>query len=139
VEDPCPKCGAPGGGESCPKCGLIFARYIPDALEEGVDQEVVRLWRHVEARWEDRAGHALFVEQCILFGDVGYAAACYRRRGDDPVAKEQLARLAARLDQSLAASAADRSRPAAGRTLSVLLMILILLAAAGLAMYILAR
>ncbi len=135
----CPKCGHPRDGESCPKCGVVFERFDESVIEEGVGAEVLKLWSHVEEDWDDRARHALFVEQAILFNSVGYAAACYRRKGDNPMALEQLERLSTRLEQSLTASATEGDPKPAGRGMTIAIIIFVLIAAAGLAMYIFSK
>jgi hypothetical protein len=134
VTSACPKCGAPRQGESCPKCGLVFALFDPARLDVGVPEALKQLWTHVEAGWDDPARHALFVEQALAGGHGGFAAARYRQKGDDPVARQQLERLAWRLEQILAAAAtAPEGRPgASGRRAIWLLVLLMALAFAGL-------
>jgi hypothetical protein len=117
-------------GESCPRCGLVFARFDPGRLDADVPETLKQLWDHVEAGWDDPAGHALFVEQALAGGHGGFAAARYRRKGDDPVAREQLGRIAARLEQILAAAAtAPEGRPGASGRKAIWLLVLLLAAA----------
>jgi hypothetical protein len=134
VEDPCPKCGAPRQGESCPRCGLVFALFDPSRLDADVPETLKELWTHVEAGWDDPARHALFVEQALAGGHGGFAAARYRRKGDDPVARGQIERIASRLEQILAAAATppDERAGAGGRKVIWLLVVLLTLAFAGL-------
>jgi hypothetical protein len=122
MDGTCPKCATPRDGESCPRCGLVFERFDPAVLEEGVPEALKSLWLRVEEAWDDRARHALFVEQALALGCAGYAASRYRLRGDDPVAREQVERLMTRLDAILAASAPRRRKPGGLRTMIVLLV-----------------
>jgi hypothetical protein len=141
MEDLCPKCGAPKGGESCARCGVVFAKFDPDALALDVSPDIAALFAHAEADWSDRARHALFTERALAAGAAGYAAARYRRRGpDDPVAAEQLARIASRLEQALAMSSATDARSGTSprsrgtdvrRPIALYLLLIILFLGAG--------
>jgi uncharacterized Zn finger protein (UPF0148 family) len=110
MEASCPKCGSPRrDADSCPRCGVVFARFDAAALDADVPEELKALWAHVEAGWDERARHALFTERAIAAGHAAFAAARYRARGtDDPTATEQLARITARLEQALSQAALDR-------------------------------
>ncbi|MBN2530182.1 MAG: hypothetical protein JXR76_27575 [Deltaproteobacteria bacterium] len=101
MNESCPKCGAPKAEESCPKCGLMYEKYTPDKMDASVPETVRLLWENLEKNWGDKGAHALFVEQGIRKDAAGFVAACYRRRGEDPVAVEQLEELTGRLMQSL--------------------------------------
>ncbi|HUT78076.1 MAG TPA: hypothetical protein VM285_10340, partial [Polyangia bacterium] len=118
------------GGESCPKCGLVFALFDPSRLDADVPAALRQLWTHVEAGWEDQARHALFVEQALAAGHGGFAAARYRQKSDDPVARQQLERITSRLEQLLATAATppDERPEAKGR--KVIWLLVLLLAAA---------
>lgn len=142
MEGSCPKCGAPRtGAESCPRCGVVFARFDPAALEAGVPDDIKALWAHVEAGWDDRARHALFTETAIARGEAAYAASRYRARGTgDRTAAEQLERISARLEQTLAQAvragpphAVDPGRKRALLFL-VAIILLLLIGAIGLAL-----
>jgi len=105
-------------------------------LDEGVTAELRELWSRVERDWDDRGGHAIFVETALRAGQLGFAARCYRARGDDPRATEQLAGITRRLEAELAASLGTRdpnSRPRALRFLWVVgtVAVLGMLAALG--------
>jgi len=139
MEESCPKCGWPRSGEACPRCGVVFDRFDEKVLEEGVSPEVLKLWEHVEEDWDDRGRHALFVEQAILLGALGYAAGCYRKKGDDPVARDQLERISSRLEQSLNATADSREAAPSSRRLTTAIAVILLLALAGLVFWFLAR
>jgi hypothetical protein len=136
MDDICPKCGTPKRDEeSCPRCGVVFAKFDPAALELDVPEAIRALWLHVEAGWEDRARHALFTEKALAAGAAAYAASKYRERGaGDPIAAEQLARLSSRLEQALAMSSVGaRRRDVSSRgkpALYILAIILFLLVGA---------
>jgi hypothetical protein len=104
MEASCPKCGAPNeGADSCPRCGVVFARFDAAVLDSDVPEELKALWAHAEAGWSERARHALFTERAIAGGHAAFAASRYRARGsDDPIAAEQLGRITLRLEQALA-------------------------------------
>jgi hypothetical protein len=108
MQECCPKCNTVKSGPSCPVCGLVFARFEEGVFEEGVAPEIVDLWKAVEADWEDRAVHAIFVENALARGEAGYAAACYRWRGDDPVAEAYLELLGGRLVDIMNATGSTR-------------------------------
>lgn len=101
MPDACPKCGTGKSGESCPKCGLVFAKFNPAAIKDTPSIILRDLWRHTEQHWEEKAAHALFIERALAASQAGYAAACYRARGDDPIAQTGLKNLTCRLEQSL--------------------------------------
>lgn len=130
MDDRCPKCGEPKRGDSCPKCGLVFARFDQNRLDAAVPAEIKQLWDHVEQDWSDDARHALFLERAIAAGHGGYAAGCYRRKGDDPKAREQLARITSRLEQLLSATAQppEVARGSSGRKLFLLILFLLMFA-----------
>jgi len=135
MEVSCPKCGAARtGAESCPRCGLVFARFDASALDADVPEELKALWAHVEAGWDGRARHSLFTERAIALGCAAFAAARYRTRAaDDPIAAEQLERLTARLEQALAstslAEASGGDHPPRGKAAVYILAILLFLIA----------
>jgi rubredoxin len=118
----CPKCGIQKNAESCPRCGLVFTKYSPEAIEEEVSSEVRQLWQQVEDDWENSERHAVFMERAILAQAGGYAAACYRRRGDDPVALAQLEKISGRLAQILQFSATQPQKKSHGRLIGFLVL-----------------
>ena len=127
MDDRCPKCGEPKTGDSCPKCGLVFAKFDQDKLDGAVPDDIKTLWNHVEQDWSDDARHALFVERAIAAGHGGYAAGCYRRKGDDPKAREQLTRITSRLEQLLSATAESPDAAKGSPSRKIFLAILFLL------------
>jgi len=136
MEASCPKCGSPRrDADSCPRCGVVFARFDAAALDADVPEELKALWAHVEAGWDERARHALFVEQAIAAGEAAFAASRYRARGaDDPIAAEQLGRITSRLEQVLAQSALSggpRRDEASGKRTAIYLLAVLLFLAVG--------
>lgn len=136
MDDRCPKCNAPKVGEACPRCGLIFAKFDASALEEGASPEIKALWESVGADWENDALHAIFIEKALNAGAGGYAAYCYRRRGDDdPKAKEQLAKISKRLEQIMVMTSTPTAKQApTGRLLGILILVIVFV---GLAFFLL--
>lgn len=80
----------------------MYAKYDPERELKKTPESVRALWANVEKNWTDSAVHALFVEQGLRQDAAGFVAACYRQKGTDPIAVEQLDRLTTRLIQSLA-------------------------------------
>ena len=78
----CPKCQTEKSGDSCDKCGLVFDKYNPELAQRGVPDHVVELWNNTEANWQDKAAHALFVEQALISDAAGYVASCYRKKNE---------------------------------------------------------
>ena len=127
-EDRCPKCNTTKSAESCPKCGLVFAKFNAEAMLEGVPEEVKLLWKAVEENWDKQSCHAVFMERALAAKAGGYAAACYRTRSDDPIARENLESISKRLEQMLLAGASQRkSNRYLGRFVGVILLLVILL------------
>ena len=114
MKAPCPKCGAPGTGNACAKCGVVFAKYSPPPQSDDAPERLRALWDHVTKNWESDAAHGTFVEQCLAANQAGYAAKCYRTKTPDPIAEERLAQIQDRLLQILLLGAdrpADRPPP----------------------------
>ncbi|MBN2343125.1 MAG: TFIIB-type zinc ribbon-containing protein [Deltaproteobacteria bacterium] len=103
MSEQCPKCGAPRAETACPRCGLVYDEYDPDSVNAKVPSAIVELWAHVEQHWEDEGAHALFVEKALRADQAGFVAACYRQKGDEPIAAQQLEKLTQRLVQALSA------------------------------------
>ncbi|MCP4200198.1 MAG: hypothetical protein GY762_23900 [Proteobacteria bacterium] len=126
MQDSCPKCNTTKKGESCPTCGLVFAKFDEAVFDEGVPKELVRLWQEVEGNWQERKLHALFVERCLGMGEAGYAAARYRSRGDDAAAEEYLETISLRLTQMMSAVSSPPPRRAGGRLITILILLIVL-------------
>jgi hypothetical protein len=132
MDDRCPKCDAVKVGESCPKCGLVFAKFDAAVLDEGAPREIKSLWERTLDNWENESLHAIFIEKALNAGAGGYAAFCYRRRGEeDRIAKEQLEKIAKRLEQMMSVkSSASTGRRPPGRFIGILILLFVLLALA---------
>ena len=141
MSETCPKCAEPKTGDSCPKCGLVFDRFDESRLDAEIPPAIKQLWEHVEQEWDDRARHALFVERALDAGAGGYAAACYRRRGADPIATEQLARITGRLEQLLLATGTspEEAQTAPSRKLLLLVVFLLMFALGALLVFLFRR
>lgn len=88
----CPKCAAPrGDGDTCPRCGLVYARWRHDEQPAAPDVAAT-IWERLEASWDDDELHEEFLGACLEAGDLAFAARCYRGR-DDARARQQLERL----------------------------------------------
>ncbi len=132
MENICPKCGEPKTADSCPKCGLVFARYRPAAFE-AVPPGLAELWDHVERHWDEAAAHAAFVERAFFLEQSGFAAHRYRTKGDDPTARAQTARIVSRMEQALLASKTEPLPPRrSSRTALLALLFIAAATAAGL-------
>jgi hypothetical protein len=127
MKDLCPKCGAPKSKDSCPKCGLVFAKYNATAVEP-TPSSLKELWEYVENNWAEAAAHGVFIERAFFLEQPGFAARCYRLKGDDPTAKSRLAHIVCRMEQALLDSRTEPVRSQrTGRT--VLLAVLFIVAA----------
>jgi len=102
-EDRCPKCVAPkppGGGLSCPQCGLVFANFV--AAESEPSGELKAAWKELAAHWDDVAFHDRVLAGAAVRGDLAAAGRLYRihlaRRPREPMAsrgRDEVIRLAA--------------------------------------------
>jgi hypothetical protein len=119
----CPKCGETQakGAESCRRCGLIFARWNPEVIEELAVPGAAEAWAACEAAWTDEARHEAFIELCRKGGGLPYAAAKYRQRGD----ADKMARIRTLAEQTLAAT--PRSEPAKRKTGQYVLILVLML------------
>lgn len=131
MNETCPKCGAPKTHDACPRCGLVYEKYDPAAALAQVPPQLVALWNELLANWDERSAHAVFLETCLVQGHSGYAAACYRQRQDDAVAKAQLERLVTRLEQQLVSTGASKRKSRLGLALTILVVLM----AAGAGLY----
>ncbi len=126
MSDLCPKCGREKTGPSCPKCGLVFAKFDPAALEADASESLRALWEHTKTHWEKPEVHAVFIEKALAETGAGFAARCYRLEGDDPTAQKHLADIALRLEQTLLVAKAERpeKKPTARYALAFALLLL---------------
>lgn len=58
-----------------------------------IDHEVRSAWQRVTETWGDSVKHDDFFKLVVQHSCYAWAAARYRERGDDPIAKDQLERL----------------------------------------------
>ncbi len=58
-----------------------------------IDHEVRTAWQRVTETWVDSVKHDDFFKATVKHNCFAWAAARYREKGDDPIAKEQLERL----------------------------------------------
>ena len=99
----CPKCGQSSAAtaESCARCGLVFARWIPSSGQSesapAFDDATLALWAEVQAAWSDLAKHEAFLKHCNAAGLLEPAGRLYRRYLDDHPADEVGKRMQARL------------------------------------------
>lgn len=129
MDDRCPKCSSEKVGDSCPKCGLVFAKFAPSVLDEGVPEEIKSLWKAAKEDWENLELHAVFVEKALIAGEGGYAAACYRRlSADDEIAKGQLEKITSRLDQMMSqATSPQIGQKGRGRLVGIMALLFVLI------------
>lgn len=126
MEERCPKCGARRTLDACAKCGLVYAKFSGINELAEAPPELKQLWRQVEERWDDRAMHALFVQQAVALRRVDYAAAQYRGKSDDAVALSNLAQLSFQLEQQLLHSASPRRDVRRRRIIGLMILALLL-------------
>ncbi len=126
MQETCPKCNAEKQGEACTRCGLVFSKFKKEVLDEGIPEELIKLWSEVDENWHEKSRHAIFTERAMALNASGYAAACYRRRGNDPRAKAYIEQLNERLEQMLLVGASpSRKKQTRGRwAVSLFLVIL---------------
>jgi hypothetical protein len=78
----CPKCGRSrtDGGDTCARCGLVFARWTPELAEqiEPLDDKGARLWADLNQSWHDESLHDAFVKYCSAAGRLPAAGRLYR-------------------------------------------------------------
>jgi len=68
----CPACGQPGpdGGDTCPRCGLIFAKYRPRPLRPGPPAAAGGRWRELLLTWPQPPGTASLTARALLLGGL---------------------------------------------------------------------
>jgi hypothetical protein len=108
----CPKCAEPSGErDSCRRCGLVFARWNPEAAALPDVAESAELWARVEAAWDRDEAHDAFIEHCRKAGALAVAASRYRSRG----AEARLAQIRSLAEQTLAATPKSQPPPPSRR------------------------
>jgi hypothetical protein len=106
----CPKCGRerPLQAGSCPRCGLVFARWKPEetATIPVLDEATQRLWTELEQQWGVQEKHDAFIKRCSQTGQLASAGRLYRdwldRHPEDTVAPGMQARIIAMAAAALA-------------------------------------
>jgi len=84
----CPKClhPYPRGSTSCPKCGLVFSLWDPEAIrstpstdpKEMDDDPAHRLWEQILRDPEDESLHQAFLAHCHEHQCLDFAARSYQ-------------------------------------------------------------
>jgi hypothetical protein len=140
----CPKCGEPSraGASSCRRCGLAVERFeqFRDELATPASDPLQTLWGACEADWVNPSAHERFLAAAAVAESYQFAAAAYRNalrdRPGDQVAERYLAEVRRRAEAHLLQSAAagryqdDVKEPF--RNLTLLMVVLVALAAVGL-------
>jgi hypothetical protein len=146
----CPKCGEGVRDQlpACPSCGLLRERFNDFARggpgEDADDLEA--LWAACEESWSETSRHDRFVEAVASSGRYAYAARRYReatrRRPADPVATARLERISRMAEAALILERTARPSDDEGATPykgAIILLMVLLLAGAGLSVYLFAR
>jgi hypothetical protein len=115
----CPKCGRARatGVESCPRCGLVFARWKPPApvgaADGFLDTKGEKLWGELDEHWSDEARHQAFLKHCAAAGCLAAAGRRYRQRLDDHPEDGVAGRMQARIVAMVAATLTPTAAPPA--------------------------
>ena len=143
----CPKCGEVQRlGPACRTCGLGADRMAEFAREQEatVPPAVAERWQHAEAHWSDPDAHEQLMQAAAGTGAYPWVARRYRdvlrQRPDDPVAPDQIARLARMAEATLIASASQRQTAVAPyRGIGAVMLVLLAVIAAGIVYVMVAR
>ena len=134
----CPKCGeVQKPGPSCRHCGLLAERMADYRRDEdaGVPAEVLTGWQRVVDGWRDPERHEELARQVAAADSYAWAARRYREvlriRGEDPIAAEQIARLARMAEATLLASASAKPARTASSYRGVIIVVLLVALAIG--------
>jgi hypothetical protein len=92
-----------------------------------IDYSVRGAWERVTENWTDLARHDELFKLAVKDSALAWAAARYRERGDDPIAKDQLERLrkAALASMMVTAAARDDKQKTPYRSSLIVLICLI--------------
>jgi hypothetical protein len=71
-------------------------------------EAVTAAWDEVTSQWEDAPRHEAFLALVVQHSAFAWAAARYKERGDDPVAKDRLERIRKAATATMFASATPR-------------------------------
>jgi hypothetical protein len=114
----CPKCAQPrrADADACARCGLVFARWRPEAavgVVAPLDEAAEALWGAAVADWANPERHDAFLKHCSLVGQLGAAGRRYRERADaspdDALARKMQDRVLAMATASLVMPARPRA------------------------------
>jgi hypothetical protein len=121
---------------SCPRCGLLVARWQGFALDVPTHPALDQPWEELLRAWDDDTAHARFLEAAASADALDVAAARYRLRrvatpadGRAQKGLEKAANLAQRLYQMRARSERPPKAPIILRIVGTMFAGLILLAA----------
>jgi hypothetical protein len=94
-----------------------------------IDDSIRTAWERVTEDFSDPARHDELFKRVVTANCLAWAAARYRERGDDPIAKEQLERLRKAAVASMMVSAATReAKPKTPYRSSVIVLICLVVA-----------
>ena len=103
--------------EACPRCGLVFSLWKPDAAPNVValDDAAEGLWAKAVGDWNNTAVHDAFLKHCSVSGMLSAAGRRYRERlderGNDEVAQQMQKRVLAMATALLGAPAQKPPAP----------------------------
>lgn len=100
------------------------------------DEAVRGAWERVSENWTDTARHDALFHAAVKDNALAWAAARYRERGDDPIAKGQLERLRKAAVASMLVSAAPREAKQKTPYRSTLIVLMCLIAAMIIALFV---
>lgn len=105
-----------------------------DARDAAVPEPVREAWTRTTEHWDDPAQHDELLRLVVTNNVYAWAAGRYRTRGGDPIAQRQLERLRRAAEITMFASATVRpeAKRASYRSLTSVLVVLIIVIAAGL-------
>jgi hypothetical protein len=101
-----------------------------------LDDQVQRAWGQVTENWSDVARHDELFALVVKDNCFAWAAARYRERGDDPIAKEQLERLRKAALASMMVSAAKRETKGKTPYVSSVIVLVCLIVAMLIALFV---
>jgi hypothetical protein len=100
------------------------------------DDQLQSAWERVTEDFADPARHEELFKLVVKENSLAWAAARYRERGDDPIAKEQLERLRKAAVASMMVSGAAREAKQATPYRSSLIVLICLIAAMLIALFV---
>ena len=75
-DEGCPKCGRPrdAGSDNCPRCGLVFARWVAPEAPFTTHPELKARWAELAEVSPEDSRHDRFLEACFRAGALPDAA-----------------------------------------------------------------